>query len=567
MKKRYDFIKLIRWLGISLFFIVVLNFAVSFYSASSASKVSMQLNNQNFSREVQVFENMLENIYRNMVSEIAYDTDLDTLEELQENLSRINITRRIKSTLVDWSSMYKIPINFVIYLPQSNTIINSCDKENQYDEWRLLEEELLKYVTEEGGHVGWCIKEMSGENYLIRVKRFNTRYIFCWTNLKHIPDSFDISNHAENSYLVISDFNSLVYLNLNKLEEDGILAEDLFQKNSSMDLLRGTILLNESVGEYFNIHMIVRDYKHIFMTVRVQVILGILLLFVVVMAVWFMWTIYRTLVEPIKQFTQNVDCLMEDENYTVATHYQMNELGKASTLLAELVARINGLKISIYEKTLEQQKIKMDFLTLQIQPHFYLNCLNIIYNMAQMGKYEEIQKLSKCVSAYLRYHFRSNENLVILREELEHTRNYLEIQEIRYRGKFRTNWDIEEDILEETVPPLILQTFVENTIKHAMNFEGDTELWIKGYKAEQEEGKKVILIVEDNGEGFEKTILQKLQNQENISYQGKQIGVMNVIQRMKLIYKEKGSISFYNKTEGGAGIKLSIPCQEGSLAT
>ena len=218
-------------------------------------------------------------------------------------------------------------------------------------------------------------------------------------------------------------------------------------------------------------------------------------------------------------------------------------------MLANLVSRIKKLKINIYEKTLEQQKIKMDFLTLQIEPHFYLNCLNIIYNMAQMGKDKEIQELSKNVSAYLRYIFKSNENMVCLGEELEHTRRYLKIQEIRYKGGFRSDIHVEESVLDAKIPPLILQTFVENTIKHAMTFDYETKILVIVRRVKIHGKYKLELIVEDNGEGFQADIMEKLNRKEDISHDGKQIGVMNVIKRLGLFFGNEAEAEFYNKED------------------
>lgn len=559
MGKNYDFVKVIKWFAALLIFVVILNFGISFYSAANISNQTLQLSNQTFSKEVQEIDNTLKSIYSNMALEIAYDSDLDKMEEPISTLTTITGAKRIKNTLGEWSSMYKIPVNFVIYMPKSSTIIDSCKTEGEYDTWRKLKEDMLAYVLEEGGHIGWCIETIQGEDYLICVKRYNTRYIICWTKFSEVARIFTADNYGEQYYVVLSDMDNAPYMNADKLEADKIELTKFMGNTSTFNAIRGYIVLSEPVSEYFKINMLMKDYKHIFTLLKVQIILGVALLLIVVLIVWLMWMIYHTLVEPIKQFTNNVDHLMEDDTYTVATHYQINELGKASRLLADLVNKINKLKISIYENTLEQQKIKMDFLSLQIEPHFYLNCLNIIYNMAQMGKDKEIQQLSKCVSVYLRYIFRSGEKLVEFCEELEHTRNYIKIQEIRYKGKFQTNWQIDDCILESKIPPLVLQTFVENTLKHAMSWDYGTVILIRGYKEILNNKEKVVLIIEDNGEGFSEEILDKLQGKENISEGDKRIGVMNVIQRLHLIFHGEVEITFYNKETGGAGIKIVFP--------
>ena len=74
--------------------------------------------------------------------------------------------------------------------------------------------------------------------------------------------------------------------------------------------------------------------------------------------------------------------------------------------------QIKKLKIDIYEKELEKQKTMMNYLQLQIRPHFFLNCLNTIYSMAQTQLYEEIMKMSMITSNYFRYIFQNTQDLV-----------------------------------------------------------------------------------------------------------------------------------------------------------
>ena len=102
------------------------------------------------------------------------------------------------------------------------------------------------------------------------------------------------------------------------------------------------------------------------------------------------------------------------------------------------------LKIQMYEQQLAQQKLQLDYMHLQIQPHFYINCMSLIYNMAAMGEDDTIQQLSACVSDYFRYIFRSDSNMVCLTEEMKHVGNYLEICRIRYKD--RLTFHLEKDV-------------------------------------------------------------------------------------------------------------------------
>lgn len=240
------------------------------------------------------------------------------------------------------------------------------------------------------------------------------------------------------------------------------------------------------------------------------------------------------MVRPIDLFNQNIERLKLDEQYTVDTYYQINELGDASELMADMVSKDKRIKIAIYEKTLKQQKTKMDFLSLLIKPHFYLNCLSIIYSMAQIGDYIQIQKLTSCVSEYLCYIFKSHKQMVTFAEELAHVEKYLAIQKMRYRNGFDIHIDIKEEVLEVKLPPIIVQTFVENAIKHTITWEDDIELFLLGEKIMQDGIEIAVIRIEDTGEGFENVILHKLQNHQDISEGEMRIGIY-------LIEKKNGS--------------------------
>jgi two-component system sensor histidine kinase YesM len=175
--------------------------------------------------------------------------------------------------------------------------------------------------------------------------------------------------------------------------------------------------------------------------------------------------------------------------------------------------------------------------------------------MAQMEQYKNIQQLSNYVSEYLRYIFKSRESFTTVKEEIEHITKYLEIQKIRYGNCFEADISVDERLMEVSIPPLILQTFVENSLKHTINWEDDIELNLSGTLEET----TAVFIIEDTGEGYEEEILYKLQNGIDISEGERRIGIMNAISRMRLTYGNAASIRFYNRAEGGAGVELRLP--------
>jgi two-component system sensor histidine kinase YesM len=100
-----------------------------------------------------------------------------------------------------------------------------------------------------------------------------------------------------------------------------------------------------------------------------------------------------------------------------------------------MMTEIQTLRVNVFEEQLNKQREELQRLQMQVNPHFFLNSLNIIYNLAKVKNYSLIMEMSLSLIRYFRFLFRSNISLVKLKEELDHTRNYLGIQSMRFLDK------------------------------------------------------------------------------------------------------------------------------------
>lgn len=562
MKRNYNFSLIIRWMSVILVITILVNFGVIFYAMNRLSENSLESLSHTMSMDARDFEGSLENIHGMMLSELAYDTDLDILtmdEKYQKSIDIIAIKRRLKNIITNWSKECAFGVNYAIYIPNNNIAINDCATYEEYDLWREVGPWIMEEVFVPNAKSGWTIRKLGGQYFITNVISGNNRYIICYISLMEALGQFKNELYGENYYITAGQEGEAVYYERKRLLKDGINISKEAGPGKRPGLFDEYLVIQNEIGEFLNIYIIIHDFNNILKVFQVQIFLFLLLGLMLFFVLWFLFFLYRTVVRPIESFNENIERLKNDEMYTLATHYQINELGNASELMADMVSKIKGLKIDIYEKTLEQQKTKMDFLTLQIEPHFYLNCLNIIHNMAQMGEYQNIQRLSLCVSQYLRYIFKSRETLVTVGEELDHIDKYLEIQRIRYKGGFDTEICVEDEIRKAKLPPLVIQTFVENALKHTITWEDDIELTITGKKIIRYGKSYGCLIVEDTGEGFPEDVLQKLINGRDISEGEKRIGIMNTISRMRLTFDGRERLEFYNRAGGGAGVRIEFP--------
>ncbi len=237
-----------------------------------------------------------------------------------------------------------------------------------------------------------------------------------------------------------------------------------------------------------------------------------------------------------------------------------NEFETMNETFNGMVTEIQQLKIDIYEEQLVNQKAELRQLQLQINPHFFLNSLNIVYYLALDKKYALIQELSLSLIRYFRFMFQSGADFVSLQDEIKHTENYLRIQSFRFPDHLSYEVEVPEEALSIALPPLMIQTFVENSIKYAMDTDRQTHIQITVELSSHEE---LRIRVRDTGPGFSDELLQRLQQNINLmSAQGEHIGIWNVKRRLELLYKGSATIQFGN--QDGAYVEIRLPVNEAS---
>ena len=240
-----------------------------------------------------------------------------------------------------------------------------------------------------------------------------------------------------------------------------------------------------------------------------------------------------------------------------------SELNGALEAFDSLERQLNALKIDFYEEKLTLARTELEYYQLQIKPHFFLNCFSIIFSMSQSEDYERIQMFCMKLSNYVRYLFTDGFSVVPLETECAMVREYVEIQNIRRRTENKVKEDIPEDLLSLEIPPLLLMTFVENSLKHAGVRQQGICVSLKAGKAVLEGEPALELFVLDNGPGFSEQNLEELNagDEPKLSGGRKHVGLHNIYKRLSLLYGSHFRLEFYN-TEAGAGVYTVIPVRQ-----
>lgn len=274
---------------------------------------------------------------------------------------------------------------------------------------------------------------------------------------------------------------------------------------------------------------------------------------------------YHRILEPLEKFGQKLEELEKEQSLNDDGSNNLLELESVSGKFKELLRKIQGLKIVIYEKELAEQKAELEYTQEQIKPHFFLNCLSLIHGIADKNNEGEIVEITTVLSDYMRYIFQDSKKQRDVEEELEHIEAYIRIQKLRYGEEaFSFEATTDGDIGEWKVPSLLLQILVENSVVHGVSLDRKSEISLYLTNETYEDGEYLYICISDTGNGFSKEALDAIENDTPIIYHGRHhVGISNIKRRLALMYGERASITCSNMDENyGAVVEVRLPKTE-----
>ena len=222
-----------------------------------------------------------------------------------------------------------------------------------------------------------------------------------------------------------------------------------------------------------------------------------------------------------------------------------------TTILYDIVENIRRSYSMQTELAEERSRLMLS----QIQPHFLYNCLSVIRELCHIDPLKA-EEATVRFSQYLRQNMDSmlKDKPVPFAEDLQHTRNYLELEQLRFGDALKVEYDIATD--DFLVPPLTLEPIVENAVRHGIrkNENGGT-VRISTYQTR----KQFRIKVEDDGPGFDPAALEeKLSSRRKPHPEEKShVGLTTVRHRLKYICE--GTLDINSRPGVGTVVTISIP--------
>ena len=262
--------------------------------------------------------------------------------------------------------------------------------------------------------------------------------------------------------------------------------------------------------------------------------------------------LYRLLIEAFDHMENNdFGYRIEPEKENIFFHSVYDKYNHMAQTMQQYIETNLQQQILVSQSDLKQ-------LQSQISPHFMYNSYYVLYRMIRKGDYENSLHMAEYLGSFYHYITRNSDDEKRLSQELDHARNYAQIQKYR----FRENLDIkipdpDEQIADVYVPRLILQPILENAFKYAYESgNGDPMKLEISYKVCSE--RDFCIIIENSGEISDDTLKMIDEKLCSTDMQIETTAIININRRLKLYFGEKSGLSVERSELGGLKVTMHI---------
>ena len=260
----------------------------------------------------------------------------------------------------------------------------------------------------------------------------------------------------------------------------------------------------------------------------------------------------KELIDAMKHFEKDTDNFSFNEK-----DEKVSEIKILSDSFGHMSVRIKELMEKVRREETELRKTELKALQAQINPHFLYNTLDSIQWMCERGETDNASKMVGALAKLFRISISRGHELITIKDEINHVKNYLVIQSFRYREQFSYSFEVDEKLETFLCNKITLQPLVENAIYHGIDRlvdEGEIKITVKEAEDDQND---ILMIVEDNGVGMSEEQCRKILCKERSDSSG--IGVKNVNDRLKIYFGEKYGLTVKSELDVGTVMTARIP--------
>lgn len=375
-------------------------------------------------------------------------------------------------------------------------------------------------------------------------------------NYSVINDIINTIDFREGGYMYLTDStNNIIYHPLQKLLYSGIKTEYTFNVPYDDVFEVGTtsyISHNSNVTNWNYIGVI--DEAGISTEKSNIILMHLLIGFAsITLALFFSHKLSKFIIRPIVALESDIKKVSEGDFSIRSSVNVENEIGSLSKSFNKMTFDIQNLMTTLIENQEKLRESEIKTLQAQINPHFLYNTLESIIWLSASNKNEDVVEITSAFSKLLRSSIGKGNRFIPLKEELNNIKSYLRIQRVRYGSVLSFDICCDESLYEISVPSLILQPIVENALYHGIKPSGN-DGFIDIKCAIINDYLEISII--DDGVGADLDAINTLINSNDCS---SHIGVKNVHDRIKLLFGDDGSLSYFSQNNSGTTAIIRIP--------
>lgn len=532
----------------------------NFWYKNRMTEYAVRSSQNTLQLHINALDTQLENTSSFLSNFLLMDTDHVTLATTDNADECLNAQLSIQNTFAQQLSLYDNISGLLFYAPWSDVFLMKSNLTEPLSDRIAIRDYIKDYylrtrsAEDAPSILRWFPVSLNGHTFLISIASYEHTYVASWYRIETILSPLTSLKDSEHISYYLSDTkeDSVLY----SVDSKVLSSEKVKHSLKSSTAISVTSSENNyALWSYIPRSSLTAGFGNFFI---VLLILGSVFVFLILFQALLL---QRQVLKPVSVITCGMQSLRQGNfGVTLPVPEIRNEFSDMTVTFNFMSSEIQNLKMKLYEEKLDKARMELDYLTLQIKPHFYLNCLNVIYSLNLSGRTELVSQMTSYLMIYFLYLFKSSSSLVPLQEEMEHIRTYLHIQELRSSSDFTTDFSIDEDAAMHLIPVLSVHTFVENIFKHAASSCDDLEISLEAHMVSENGTNFLHIQIHDNGDGFEEEQLKQLNDMHNPAPKdGKHIGIHNIKHRLLSIYGENARLLFSNHEEGGARIDFWIP--------
>lgn len=543
----------------------ILFFAVPWYTGARMRDQALSANEKLSEVYLEFLDSSVEGIGR-ILSQYATSTyDISVLARSEDEMERYFSKQNLMQKLEDAAVMFHIMDGIFVYSKSDveNTFLCQLGSRGNIVQHNDMEHYMESFNLSGSGN-SWNLIRVENRIYLTRVVVTGSTSCGAWISVDSL--GIPLETAMRGAAGIVAFLNNDGEVLYSEGEEAGKLTTLVQENHGQVIKLEGGRYLQMTKHSGIlpvSVAILIPEAEYMRGIFDVQNVIGLLLAVSLLMFPMLKKILHTSVSKPVEDL---LHAMSEVEggnlDIRVETQGRFLEFDETADYFNNMTTEIKRLQEDVYERQIREQKIQLQYLQTQIRPHFFLNSLNVIHSFSLIGRNDLIEKMTVHLSKYFGYRFENADSFVSLGLELEHVKNYLELHRLRYSSNFTCSIEAEEVLMDAKLPPLVIQTFVENSLKYGMTVDRQFELELIA-EAVTEEGEQMLkLEITDNGPGYDKHVLEDAASGRKIeTHHGQGIGINNVIQRLHLIYDGRAYVELSNMMGAGACSRIIIPLE------